>query len=446
MNKTILGLDLGTNSIGWALINQNIGENIGKIIKIGTRIIPMSEDILGKFDSGITESDTAKRTNFRGIRRLRERHLLRRERLHRVLNILGFLPEHYAREIDFEERLGQFLKETEPKIAYRLNNEIKTFEFVFKKSFNEMVEDFKKHQPQLLEDGKLIPYDWTIYYLRNKALTQKIEKEELAWLLLNFNQKRGYYQRDEEDDVKEEIKTEILSLKIVDSIKGDKDKKPNNFRYKIILENGLELNRTSIDGFASWIGKTKDFIVTTELDKNGNIKYTKNKNESQPKIKVEVLPTFEEIELITDPKKKGKLYSKIKFRTEHTINSTGKTVGTYIYHTLLANPKQKINGKLVRVIERKFYKEELQQILATQQLHHSELKDISLYQQCLEELYEYNEDHKNNIGRKDFAHLFLNDIIFYQRPLKSKKSSISDCKYESRTFKVDGVEKKEAIK
>jgi hypothetical protein len=31
------------------------------------------------------------------------------------------------------------------------------------------------------------------YYLRKKALSHKITKEELAWLILNFNQKRGYY-------------------------------------------------------------------------------------------------------------------------------------------------------------------------------------------------------------------------------------------------------------
>ena len=83
--EKILGIDLGTNSIGWALINQDIENNFGEIMKLGSRIIPMSEDILGKFDSGITESDTAKRTAFRGIRRLRERHLLRRERLHSLL-------------------------------------------------------------------------------------------------------------------------------------------------------------------------------------------------------------------------------------------------------------------------------------------------------------------------------------------------------------------------
>lgn len=34
--KKVLGLDLGTNSIGWALINQNFDEKKGKII--GTNI------------------------------------------------------------------------------------------------------------------------------------------------------------------------------------------------------------------------------------------------------------------------------------------------------------------------------------------------------------------------------------------------------------------------
>jgi CRISPR-associated endonuclease Csn1 len=37
--------------------------------------------------------------------------------------------------------------------------------------------------------------------LRKKALSQKIEKQELAWIILSFNQKRGYYQlRGEEDE------------------------------------------------------------------------------------------------------------------------------------------------------------------------------------------------------------------------------------------------------
>ena len=42
MNKKILGLDLGTNSIGWALIEP---EN-QKIIGMGSRIIPMGAELM----------------------------------------------------------------------------------------------------------------------------------------------------------------------------------------------------------------------------------------------------------------------------------------------------------------------------------------------------------------------------------------------------------------
>ena len=90
-SKKILGLDLGTNSIGWALVHSNFNEKTGSILGTGSRIIPMSQDILGKFDSGVSISQTAERTGYRSVRRLTQRNLLRRERLHRVLNILGFL-------------------------------------------------------------------------------------------------------------------------------------------------------------------------------------------------------------------------------------------------------------------------------------------------------------------------------------------------------------------
>jgi len=129
--KNILGLDLGTNSIGWALIQQNFEEKYGKIVGLGSRIIPMSQDILGEFEKGNSISQTAERTRLRGTRRLRERHLLRRERLHRVLNVLDFLPQHYASKIDFTKRVGKFLPETETKFVYDDSGQ-----FIFKESFN----------------------------------------------------------------------------------------------------------------------------------------------------------------------------------------------------------------------------------------------------------------------------------------------------------------------
>lgn len=431
--KKILGLDLGTNSIGWALIQQNPEENTGKILGAGSRILPMSQDILGKFDSGQSISQTAERTGFRGTRRLRERHLLRRERLHRVLNVLGFLPEHYSAKIDFEKRLGQFIPETEPKIAYAFNAITKETEFLFKKSFEEMVSDFAKYQPQLLTNKKgdpaLIPYDWTIYYLRKKALTEKIEKEELAWLLLNFNQKRGYYQlRGEEEEENRNKQVQFYSLQVTAVNDNGDRKNKDEIWYNVLLENGWIYRRTSKTPL-DWVGKTKEFIVTTDLNDDGTVKKDKEGNEKRS---------------FRAPAEND--WTLVKKKTEYDIDKSHKTVGSYIYDTLLQSPNQKIKGKLVRVIERKFYKQELKQILEMQQTFHDELKDKKLYNNCLEELYENNEAHRKNIGQHDFLHLFLNDIIFYQRPLKSKKSLVSNCKFESRTFIRDGKKEKEPLK
>jgi hypothetical protein len=418
--KHILGLDLGSNSIGWALIEQDFDNKQGKILGLGSRIIPMEQGILGEFERGNKVSQTAERTEFRGIRRLRERHLLRRERLHRVLHLLGFLPAHYDAQIDFTKRFGKFIGDSEPKLAY--NNE----GFIFLESFNEMVEDFKKHQPQLFyiksngEESK-IPYDWTIYYLRKKALYEKISKEELAWIILNFNQKRGYYQLRGEEEEKSTKNVEFYSLKITDVI-ADTPNTPNNkgeIWYSIHLENGWVYRRASKISLEDWKGKVRDFIVTTELNEDGTIKLDKEGKEKRSFR----APSEDDWNLL-------------KKKTEQNITFSGKTVGEYIYDHLLQNPNQKIKGKLVRTIERKFYKEELKAILEKQVALQPELFTEELFVDCVRELYKNNEIHQNSLSSKDFVHLFLNDIIFYQRPLRSQKSNISSCSLEYR-FCID---------
>ena len=101
--KRILGLDVGTNSVGWAVVNQSKDGEYGTIEKLGSRIIPMDQGVMDQFAQGQTESTTAERTRYRGVRRLRERSLLRRERLHRVLHVLGFLPTHYDESIGWNK-------------------------------------------------------------------------------------------------------------------------------------------------------------------------------------------------------------------------------------------------------------------------------------------------------------------------------------------------------
>ena len=438
--KKILGLDLGTNSIGWAVVNA---DEVGRdnettylkptsISAAGSRIIPMSADILGDFDKGNSVSQTAERTSYRSIRRLHERNIQRRERLLRVLNLMNFLPEHFANQVN---RYGKYADNVEPKLAWKVDEQ-GGCKFLFMDSYYEMLADFAQNQPQLVTDGRKVPYDWTIYYLRKKALCQRLTKEELAWVLLQFNQKRGYYQlRGEDEEEKTVSKTrqyfdKQVIANIVDTGRVYKGLKILN----VVLQNG-DTGKVFKKEIPDWVGLEKSIIVTVDIDKDGNDKYDEDGQISR-RFKI---PTEAEWD------SEWKL---IKLKTEDDLDNSHKTVGCYIYDTLLQGPNQKIIGKLVRTVERKYYKEELNQILEVQKALIPELRDENLYKACIEELYPYNEAHRNTISAPDFGSLFINDIIFYQRPLKSKKSLISDCPYEERCYidPTTGEKKKTPIK
>ena len=383
----------------------------------GVRIIPMDAAVLGDFDKGNSKSQTADRTQSRSVRRLYERGKLRRERLHRVLALLGFLPSHYSKQLD---RYGKFTTETEPKLPWYKDKQ-GHWSFIFQESFNEMLADFYQNQPDLLSKGQKVPYDWTIYYLRKKALTQKISKEELAWILLNFNQKRGYYQlRGEEEQQERPSKTrQYFDSQIVTEIIDTNQTYKGMKILSVILENGIK-GKIFRKEVPDWIGQKKDIIVKVDLDKDGKDKY----DETGELCCIFKIPTEQEWE---------KQWELIKAKTQNDLDSSEKTVGAYIYDTLLQMPKQKIRGKLVRTIERKYYKNELLQILEKQEEFHPELQDRALYEACLEELYPQNDAHRNLISTRDLVYLLVDDILFYQRPLKSKKSLIANCPYEEYT-------------
>lgn len=422
--KNILGLDLGSNSIGWALVNYNNTENQGKILGMGSRIIPMSQDLLGEFGKGNTVSQTEERTRLRMARRLKQRYILRRERLHRVLNILNFLPTHFKDSLDFDSRPGQFKPGLEPKLAYRreYNETDSRFQhhFIFKESYNEMLKLFIQQNPEWLQntDGttRNIPYDWTIYYLRKKALSEKIAKEELAWLILHFNQKRGYYQaRGEEDEEQPNKDVQFHSLTITDVQADPEPNRKGEIWYSLTLNNGWVYRRSSRTPLFDWKGKTRDFIVTTDLEADGSPKLDKD---GQVKRSFRA-PGSDD-------------WGLLKKKTEHDIEISGKTIGAFIFDNMLSNPRIKVKGKLVRTIERKYYRDELRRILETQTTFHEELKNNEILQKCINELYHHNQPHQDLLNNKNFTYFIVDDIIFYQRPLRSKKSTVGNCTLEFR--------------
>lgn len=95
--KKILGLDLGTNSIGWAVVNEaESKEEKSSITKLGVRIINYDnftngegKEIKGNaadvFAAGKSVSPNAARTKARGMRRNLQRYKLRRNILRNIL-------------------------------------------------------------------------------------------------------------------------------------------------------------------------------------------------------------------------------------------------------------------------------------------------------------------------------------------------------------------------
>jgi CRISPR-associated endonuclease Csn1 len=131
--KTILGLDLGTTSIGWALVNEK--ENSSKnIITMGSRIIPLSVDDKNQFSQGNAISKNLDRTTKRTQRKGYDRYQQRRANLSKELNKLEMFPDENLWKLSSLE----------------------------------------------------------LYRLRDKAAKQKIELKELGRILLHLNQKRGY--------------------------------------------------------------------------------------------------------------------------------------------------------------------------------------------------------------------------------------------------------------
>lgn len=92
----VLGLDLGTTSIGWALIEIDDNNNPVSILGMGSRIIPYSDDTTAAdFSKGRGESPCAERTRCRQMRRNLDRFQLHREQLKKLLVEIGMIDSHF---------------------------------------------------------------------------------------------------------------------------------------------------------------------------------------------------------------------------------------------------------------------------------------------------------------------------------------------------------------
>jgi CRISPR-associated endonuclease Csn1 len=89
--KHIIGLDVGTNSLGWSLIKEFEDGTI-EIVKTGVHIFPIGTIVDDKSNKEKTKNE--QRRSYRGASRMRYRFKLRRNNLKQKLDNLGMLPDY----------------------------------------------------------------------------------------------------------------------------------------------------------------------------------------------------------------------------------------------------------------------------------------------------------------------------------------------------------------
>lgn len=387
--KKILGLDLGTTSIGWAVVNEpeNATEKT-EIIKTGVRVIPLTPDEQTNFEKGASITTNADRTLKRGARRNLHRYKMRRDHLVKLLKEHGF--------VDADTPLAETGKES----------------------------------------------THSTWRIRAKAATERIELEELARVFLAINRKRGYKSnrkaKDEGDGqavdgmaVARELYNNNLTPGefVLQRLKAGKKYIPDFYRSDLQAEleriwnkqhqyHGLLLNsdlRNEIaekSGRATWaILKDPWGIVGIKRETKGHEKKIEDYQWRVDALTKEV--GLEELAIVIQQingsiSSSSGLLGEISDRSKQLLIKD-QTVGQYVYDILEKNPHYSTKNNTT--FYRQDYLDEFERIWETQKKFHPELTL---------ELKEKIRD----------------TVIFHQRRLKSQKALISVCEFEGREEQV----------
>ncbi len=388
--KKILGLDLGTNSIGWALVQVDENGNPFEIEGMGSRIIPMGRDIID-YEKGTTITKNADRRVKRSARRMGKRYKIRRNKLLYILAKLNMLPEQIQFKTDFPEAI-----------------KIQDLELL----------PIRKGSMQL---DSLAHYE-----LREKALHERIELKELGRILYQYNKLRGYSGGGEDDDAKNEksddeenkkYEVRIQKFTIKDVVKSDltftaksgKDKGSKLPIYNVIvLDEDTEIEGTTkLQNLHEKVGSDVDLEIRIKRNKKGeSISFALPQKTNWRK-------QMEETELL--------LKEKNYFPCQLFAEDLRKNKWTRIRN---------------RVILRQQYKDEFDAVWGEQSKYYPILNNCPA--DTLNEIVHYlfpgpSESQKQlrDTGLKNgLKYIIKEQIIYYQRPLKSQEDLIGECQFE----------------
>lgn len=391
--KKILGLDLGTTSIGWALVNEKENDNEkSEIIRLGVRVNPLTVDEKSNFERGKSITTNADRRMKRSMHRNLQRYKLRRK------NLIECLLEHHI------------ISEDTP----------------------------------LFEQGNNTTFQ--TYRARAKAVTEEITLDEFARVLLMINKKRGYKSSRKVKDGEEG--------ELIDGMEIAKRLYEDNLtpgQLLLDLYNKGKKNRPTF--YRSDLQAEFDKIWEVQSAFYPNILTDDFKSSIHGFNKTQTSGAFYGVHQIYTAKNSGKegYLQSLTWRTEGlkhrldieevayaladingAINNSSKrlamisdrskelyfnhqTIGQYLMRHLDENP----NNSLTNIIfYRQDYMDEFEAIWERQAQYHPELTT---------EL------------KKEIRDI----IIFYQRDLKSCKNLVSYCELEhtEREITIDGKKK-----
>ena len=383
MSKRILGLDLGTTSIGWALVNEN-EDSQSEIVKIGVRVNPLSIDEKTDFEKGNPLTTNAKRTEARGSRRNLQRYKLRRQNLIQIL--------------------------------------IKT--------------NFIKENTPLTEIGENTTHQTLA--LRAKAVKDEISLEDFSKVLLAINKKRGYKSNRKTSTEDEGQAIDGMSVAkelyennktpgeyVNDLLEKDKSYIPDFYRsdlqsefdkiwdfqkqfHPTILTNDLyeSLQGQGLQNSRKRFLAIKGVYTVENKGKRDLVKKQHYEWRSSAIIKE---LTIEEVayvlcEVNNNLNKSSGYLGAISDRSK-ALYFEKITVGQFLYNQILENPHTSLKRQ---VFYRQDYLDEFEKIWEVQAEFHSELTSKL---------------------KKEIRDV----IIFYQRKLKSQKGLLSYCLFESKT-------------
>lgn len=395
--KKILGLDLGTSSIGWALVNEAENETEkSSIIKLGVRVNPLTTDELSDFEKGKTITTTAERTLKRGMRRNLQRYKLRRANLIEILKKNKFISDETI----------------------------------------------------LSESGNYSTFE--TYRLRAKAVEEEITLEEFSRILLMINKKRGYKssRKAKNQDEGQLIDGMSIARRLYEEnltpgqfclqlLQAGKKYLPDFYRsdlqnefdriwnfqksyYPEILTEDLKEQLINKNEKSTWAICEKPMKlvgikrgVTGSALRLENFKWRANALSSKMELEQLVI-VFQKIngQINSSSGYLGSISDRSKI-----LYFKKQTVGQFLMAQLDADPNISLRNQ---VFYRQDYLDEFNILWEKQAQFHSELTD-------------------------ELKREIRDIVIFYQRRLKSQKGLISFCEFENRQIEIETEGKKRVI-